>query len=132
LTSPIISYLVILFFFYCHTHHRFLPSFPTRRSSDLDEAVYSHPHSPGGWHAELQGPQEVLVELHRLGVARRRQLGLLDQTLTLEDRKSTRLNSSHVSISYAVFCLKKKKTKIRRTHTSDILLAVRGRFVWRM
>src|SRR5690349_22620482 len=27
------------------------------------------------------------------------------------DRKSTRLNSSHVEISYAVFCLKKKKTK---------------------
>src|SRR5699024_12130560 len=32
-----------------------------------------------------------------------------------EDRKSTRLNSSHVSISYAVFCLKKKKsTKVNR------------------
>src|SRR5207249_7440372 len=31
--------------------------------------------------------------------------------LQIEDRKSTRLNSSHVSISYAVFCLKKKKTK---------------------
>src|SRR5207245_11540710 len=30
------------------------------------------------------------------------------------DRKSTRLNSSHGSISYAVFCLKKKKTKIRK------------------
>src|SRR5690348_953244 len=30
-------------------------------------------------------------------------------TRTLEDRKSTRLNSSHPSISYAVFCLKKKK-----------------------
>src|SRR5690242_4645723 len=29
--------------------------------------------------------------------------------VTLEDRKSTRLNSSHMSISYAVFCLKKKK-----------------------
>src|SRR3712207_7273818 len=28
-----------------------------------------------------------------------------------EDRKSTRLNSSHANISYAVFCLKKKKTK---------------------
>src|SRR5690606_41369978 len=28
----------------------------------------------------------------------------------VEDRKSTRLNSSHVKISYAVFCLKKKKT----------------------
>src|SRR5690625_6091161 len=30
-----------------------------------------------------------------------------------EDRKSTRLNSSHVAISYAVFCLKKKKTQHR-------------------
>src|SRR5438067_8451597 len=30
-----------------------------------------------------------------------------------EDRKSTRLNSSHVSISYAVFCLKKKKHSCR-------------------
>src|SRR5690606_40319360 len=30
-------------------------------------------------------------------------------TAELEDRKSTRLNSSHVKISYAVFCLKKKK-----------------------
>src|SRR5438874_10657713 len=36
------------------------------------------------------------------------------------DRKSTRLNSSHVEISYAVFCLKKKKTPLQnltsRTH----------------
>src|SRR5207245_11579417 len=32
---------------------------------------------------------------------------------TLGDRKSTRLNSSHGSISYAVFCLKKKKKKIK-------------------
>src|SRR3712207_7495500 len=31
-----------------------------------------------------------------------------------EDRKSTRLNSSHANISYAVFCLKKKKYKILR------------------
>src|SRR5438477_9685246 len=30
------------------------------------------------------------------------------------DRKSTRLNSSHMSISYAVFCLKKKKSKLLR------------------
>src|SRR5437868_15472616 len=30
---------------------------------------------------------------------------------SIRDRKSTRLNSSHVSISYAVFCLKKKKKK---------------------
>src|SRR3989442_11586119 len=33
--------------------------------------------------------------------------------LFLEDRKSTRLNSSHVRISYAVFCLKKKRTAPR-------------------
>src|SRR5207253_9343397 len=33
----------------------------------------------------------------------------LDARLSKKDRKSTRLNSSHVAISYAVFCLKKKK-----------------------
>src|SRR5690625_6509483 len=33
-------------------------------------------------------------------------------TKSAQDRKSTRLNSSHVAISYAVFCLKKKKTQI--------------------
>src|SRR3712207_7977988 len=33
---------------------------------------------------------------------------LLDQSRNREDRKSTRLNSSHANISYAVFCLKKK------------------------
>src|SRR5439155_21264002 len=43
------------------------------------------------------------------------------------DRKSTRLNSSHVAISYAVFCLKKKKKKkikiiikVRKIYTSEI------------
>src|SRR5699024_11969194 len=36
------------------------------------------------------------------------------------DRKSTRLNSSHVSISYAVFCLKKKNKKQLLTDTSAI------------
>src|SRR5438445_3629466 len=34
------------------------------------------------------------------------------------DRKSTRLNSSHANISYAVFCLKKKKKKDRTTYES--------------
>src|SRR5574343_167674 len=40
-----------------------------------------------------------------------------------QDRKSTRLNSSHITISYAVFCLKKKKTNkknIAHTHTTPI------------
>src|SRR3712207_8525099 len=43
-------------------------------------------------------PLDVVDELRRLGGAK--------------DRKSTRLNSSHANISYAVFCLKKKKYKI--------------------
>src|SRR5699024_11360997 len=41
---------------------------------------------------------------------------LLDKAET-EDRKSTRLNSSHVSISYAVFCLKKKKIKKNQSNS---------------
>src|SRR3712207_8229117 len=37
---------------------------------------------------------------------------IADNDYETKDRKSTRLNSSHANISYAVFCLKKKKTKI--------------------
>src|SRR3712207_7395352 len=37
--------------------------------------------------------------------------GVVGEQPVLEDRKSTRLNSSHVNISYAVFCLKKKKAR---------------------
>src|SRR5437868_8799745 len=44
--------------------------------------------------------REVLITLHK---------ELMEQ----RDRKSTRLNSSHVSISYAVFCLKKKNELVR-------------------
>src|SRR5690349_23095481 len=40
-------------------------------------------------------------------------------SFTLADRKSTRLNSSHVEISYAVFCLKKKKKKTKRQQVSS-------------
>src|SRR5438874_5042259 len=36
----------------------------------------------------------------------------------IRDRKSTRLNSSHVEISYAVFCLKKKKKKVEYLYTA--------------
>src|SRR2546430_12151175 len=42
--------------------------------------------------------------------------GILDRKLLL-DRKSTRLNSSHSQISYAVFCLKKKKTEYSKIDT---------------
>src|SRR5699024_11880891 len=51
-------------------------------------------------HRGILAIPEHLAELHGIGVA----FGGEEQ-----DRKSTRLNSSHVSISYAVFCLKKKK-----------------------
>src|SRR5690606_40103729 len=44
--------------------------------------------------------------------------GLQDERPHGTDRKSTRLNSSHVKISYAVFCLKKKK-KENRQHTRN-------------
>src|SRR5688572_32759515 len=40
--------------------------------------------------------------------------------LAIEDRKSTRLNSSHSQISYAVFCLKKKTTTIRIPISSSV------------
>src|SRR5690554_7774560 len=39
------------------------------------------------------------------------EINVTSPTCVREDRKSTRLNSSHVRISYAVFCLKKKKTQ---------------------
>src|SRR5439155_3427824 len=41
----------------------------------------------------------------------------------VKDRKSTRLNSSHVAISYAVFCLKKKNTSIKASAPSGRVLA---------
>src|SRR5258708_23207110 len=41
-------------------------------------------------------------------------------TLKLSDRKSTRLNSSHQIISYAVFCLKKKKINISSLQTQNV------------
>src|SRR3712207_7318251 len=47
---------------------------------------------------------------HAAAVAARELAAAVDNPV---DRKSTRLNSSHANISYAVFCLKKKKNKIR-------------------
>src|SRR5690348_2744062 len=48
--------------------------------------------------------RHVRLSLHQSGAA--------TPAISQEDRKSTRLNSSHPSISYAVFCLKKKKTSL--------------------
>src|SRR2546426_6802973 len=57
------------------------------------------------------GSQELLQRGLPLQVRRR-----------AKDRKSTRLNSSHLVISYAVFCLKKKKKKLARHTTSELKL----------
>src|SRR5439155_11316182 len=46
-------------------------------------------------------------------------VGRTDPTLHI-DRKSTRLNSSHVAISYAVFCLKKKKMPLRQLRAERV------------
>src|SRR3712207_7705283 len=51
-----------------------------------------------------------IMRMVKSGKASRAALGMIDKVID-QDRKSTRLNSSHANISYAVFCLKKKKTK---------------------
>src|SRR5690348_18484779 len=61
-------------------------------------------------------PYTTLFRSHRArvrqsGSSRRPRLGTRRADERRRDRKSTRLNSSHPSISYAVFCLKKKKKK---------------------
>src|SRR5438477_2013175 len=43
------------------------------------------------------------------------------QRLNVQDRKSTRLNFSHMSISYAVFCLKKKKQIVKQAESKNII-----------
>src|SRR3712207_7916892 len=55
---------------------------------------------------DVDGPVDVLEDLRRVLLVEDDNVELL-----AEDRKSTRLNSSHANISYAVFCLKKKKNK---------------------
>src|SRR5207249_8609711 len=61
----------------------------------------------------------VIVRARPLALAERLEGELVDRLAQVqvagEDRKSTRLNSSHVSISYAVFCLKKKNKNRTRT-----------------
>src|SRR3712207_7640231 len=55
-------------------------------------------------------PDQLLAPFVHADPRHRRVIGLV-----VEDRKSTRLNSSHANISYAVFCLKKNKTQFRTT-----------------
>src|SRR5690606_42027150 len=99
------------FLFHDHSDPRNLHSFPTRRSSDLtnakmnkDQVIENYQHL---WQIEnafrvSKSDLRVRPIYHRL---QRR----IEAHICISDRKSTRLNSSHVKISYAVFCLKKKK-----------------------
>src|SRR5690606_2582763 len=64
-------------------------------------------HNPFGLQDKAD-PVARLVEVHRLVDGRQDAVGELARDQE-QDRKSTRLNSSHVKISYAVVCLKKKR-----------------------
>src|SRR5207244_11409288 len=95
-----------------HPHHHH--SFPTRRSSDLTAEAASALRSRKTERAAKEKPTPIshifFSTCCALGTPTRRQaLG------RLPDRKSTRLNSSHQIISYAVFFLK-KKTKYQQDH----------------
>src|SRR5205809_2534662 len=100
---------MILFFLYRSSAHRHLHSFPTRRSSDL----YGYQRPDGGFCVWLDvtergGDEDVTVRLYRDAGVRVVPGSYLARPQADGDRKSTRLNSSHGYISYAVFCLKKK------------------------
>src|SRR5690625_5938043 len=73
---------------------------------DLDIALVSKGFQHQFWQAVQQGADEAAEE-HGVSITFD---GPAAET-EVEDRKSTRLNSSHVAISYAVFCLKKKKRR---------------------
>src|SRR5690606_41391832 len=94
------------------------PSLPTRRSSDLHPDPDRHPRGdrvpavrPGG---AVAPPAPHRASVRRQVQGRTRPEGPADQRVEEGDRKSTRLNSSHVKISYAVFCLNKKNTQPRQ------------------
>src|SRR5690349_24969237 len=89
------SYGNKLFLFKEHSSPQELHSFPTHALPISFERAPSHPERDG----RLRRPRRVPDRRHR---------GLGRPTRGPEDRKSTRLNSSHVETSYAVFCLKKK------------------------
>src|SRR3712207_7250109 len=83
------------------------------RSSPPSLVIYVTKHRSYSRHEDLgnhQPDSQHPFSIVPWYVAGSTQLGsLLTGLFTLRDRKSTRLNSSHANISYAVFCLKKKK-----------------------
>src|SRR5690606_42027904 len=92
----------------CSRHPPDLPSFPTRRSSDLRQEALAR------LRATVESGRPIIGGGAGTGLsAKAAEAGGIDLIIIYnsgryQDRKSTRLNSSHVKISYAVFCLKKK------------------------
>src|SRR5690606_41697943 len=99
-----------LLFYYASDNCRDIPSFPTRRSSDLSESAYSGLTPRGKLRASPRsGPAVSRYEPRPASTKQPCAPVSFTALVRPQDRKSTRLNSSHVKISYAVFCLKKKK-----------------------
>src|SRR5690606_42132318 len=84
--------------------HRALHSFPTRRSSDL--TLTATPLTT--WLPRQVMQAKPCSSPSTVDTATATSSPSQAEAATAADRKSTRLNSSHVKISYAVFCLKKK------------------------
>src|SRR5207253_9576159 len=99
------------FFFNGSGDHRALHSFPTRRSSDLSRSAGCFARFSAARTAATFDVTPVEVSLWTRSTAR----SWWAESIS-SDRKSTRLNSSHVAISYAVFCLKKKKKDRQREY----------------
>src|SRR5439155_19496422 len=91
----------------CCRAHPDLHSFPTRRSSDLST---SQPPSLNGKLRRQESQQSAASSSYAVRAIEESVSGTVSGRILYRDRKSTRLNSSHVAISYAVFCLKKKIT----------------------
>src|SRR5947208_7448543 len=92
--------------------HPYIHSFPTRRSSDLIGGLTAGASLLKAGHDVTIFEQAA--ELSEIGACL--QLSANATHVLHQDRKSTRLNSSHQIISYAVFCLKKKTRKKRASY----------------
>src|SRR5690606_41732112 len=111
--SPPIYFDFILSSYVAHLD---LHSFPTRRSSDLHAGDRAEVLVLAALDLVLGDSDRAEARLVRIDEAHLALAGAyllqLEATIVVGDRKSTRLNSSHVKISYAVFCLKKKKIRL--------------------
>src|SRR5207249_5687373 len=106
--SVLTLFLSLLFFFtdpppteiYTLSLHDALPIYLGSPASGYRLTISTSP---------VRGPEVIFLKTNPLVLGISRSVRFSEG-----DRKSTRLNSSHVSISYAVFCLKKKKLRYKR------------------